>query len=306
MRHTRALAAAGLALAAGIAGTAAATAVPASADAPKGAYWRVESIRTSVHPRPVGSGYHLTQRNVSTHWSSPDGKGWNGYRDLGARPATAKDDAAWRADGSPTSWAYRTEGMKIRLSTAPGKGTLVAEKRPPGFRLGDEKYVSPRQLQSLPADAEGLRAYLTADVDAWIDKAAREATTTDPKARKQDWLDHRDRYVAEEAVTLLYAVPAPDKVRAAAYQVLRTTKGVDDLGDAKDPLGRSGRKLALPVRAGKGAVLRQQYVVDTTAMTVLAEYTDLKDGGKPVLGKTGVTTITAAWTDDRLAAPRVP
>ncbi|MEV3985761.1 hypothetical protein [Nonomuraea sp. NPDC049758] len=27
---------------------------------------------------------------------------------------------------------------------------------------------------------------------------------------------------------------------------------------------------------------------------------------KPMLGKTGVTTITAAWTDDRLAAPRIP
>ncbi|MFI7423140.1 hypothetical protein [Nonomuraea sp. NPDC049684] len=302
MRSTHALAAAALALAAGVA----VAAVPASADAPEGAYWRVEAIRTGVHPRPVGSGYHVTQRNVTTQWTSPEGKSWNGSRDLGARPATAKDEAAWRADGSPSSWAYRTEGMKIRLSTRPGKGTLRAEKRPPGFRLGDEKYLTPQQLRSLPADAEGLRTYLTADVDAWIDKASQEAETTDPKARKQDWLDHRDRYVAAEAVTLLYAVPAPDKVRAAAYQVLRTTKGVNDLGDAKDPLGRPGRKLALPVFARKGAVLRQQYVVDTTAMTVLAEYTDLEDGGKPALGRSGVTTITAAWTDDRLAPPRVP
>ncbi|WP_157570425.1 hypothetical protein [Microtetraspora malaysiensis] len=296
MRFTLAVAA-GLTLA-GLA------AVPASADAPKGAYWRVETTFTSTHPRAVGSGYYLAQRSVSTDWLSPEGKGWSGFRDLGAKPATAKDEAAWRADGSPTTWAYRTEGMKIRLSVKPGKGTIVATKKPDGFLLG-EKYVTYQQLQSLPTDAEALRKQLTSEVNTWIDEAAEEAKTTDPKATKNDWLVDLDRYVARRAVELLYVNPVPDKVRAAAYQVLKTTKGVSDLGRSKDPLGRSGQKLALPVSSSKGSALKQQLLVDTTAMTLLAEYTDLRDGGKAMLGKSGVKTFKAGWTNDKPAVPGV-
>jgi hypothetical protein len=74
--------------------------------------------------------------------------------------------------------------------------------------------------------------------------------------------------------------PAPGKVRAAAYQVFKTTKGVSDLGRSKDPLGRSGQKLALHVSSRKGSVLKQQLLVDTSGMTLLAEYTDLNHGGK--------------------------
>ncbi|MEU4549409.1 hypothetical protein [Nonomuraea dietziae] len=280
-------------------------AAPASADAPEGAYWRVETISTTTHPHAVGSGYYLTQRRISTEWLSPEGKSWNGFRELGAKPATGKDEAAWRADGSPTTWDYRTEGMKIHLSTKPDKGSIAAAKgRPDGFRLG-EKFVTFQQLQSLPTDVEALRTYLAADVNAWIDKSAEEAKTTAPKSTKNDWLVNFDRYVAEWATQLLYANPAPDKVRAAAYQVLKTTKGVSDLGRAEDPLGRSGQKLALPVASSKGTLLKQQLLVDTKTMTLLAEYTDLEDGGKAVLGKSGVQTFKAGWTDDKPAVPGV-
>ncbi|MDR8411880.1 hypothetical protein MTP10_24480 [Nonomuraea sp. 3-1Str] len=280
-------------------------AAPASADAPKAAYWRVETTYTRTHPRAVGSGYYLTQRSISTEWLSPEGKSWSGLRELGAKPATKKDEAAWRADGSPTTWAYRTEGMKIHLSTQPGKGSVQASKgRPDGFRLG-EKYLTYQQLQALPTDAEALRKQLTAEVNTWIDEGAEEAKTFAPKATKNDWLVNLDRYVAQRAAELLYANPAPDKVRTAAYQVLKTTKGVSDLGRAKDPLGRSGQKLALPVSSRKGSVLKQQLLVDTTAMTLLAEYTDLTDGGKTMLGKSGVKTFKAGWTDDKPAVPEI-
>lgn len=279
------------------------SAAPASADAPKGAYWRVETTFTTTHPHPVGSGYHLTERNVSVDWLSPQGKSYSGLRELGARPATKKDEAAWRADGSPATWAYRTEGMKIRLSTRPGKGTLhPVEEDVPAFRLG-EKNVTYEQLQTLPTDAEALRKQLAAEVSAWIDEAAEEAKTTAPKATKNEWLVNFDRYVAGRAIDLLYTVPVPDKVRAAAYQVLKTTKGVTDLGRAKDPLGRPGQKFALPVPVNEKSVLKQQCVVDTKTMILLAEYTDLKHGGKPMLGKSGVQTIKAGWTNDKPTAP---
>lgn len=293
-----------LAVAAGllVAGVAAA---PASAGAPEGAYWRVEETFTKTHPHPVGSGYYLTERSVSTDWLSPKGERWTAFRELGAKPATKKDEAAWRADGSPTTWAYRTEGMKFRLSTKPGKGWVKRDDDWPGtFKLGAKSYTY-QQLQALPSNADALRRRLSADVRAWIDEAAKEAKTTDPKATKQDWLVNADRYVAENAVRLLYADPVPRKVRAAAYQVLKTTKGVGDLGRGKDPLGRAGHKLALPVVSGKGTVLKEQVLVDTATMTLLAEYTDLTENGKPVLGKSGVTTYKVGWTDDKPAVPDV-
>lgn len=135
--------------------------------------------------------------------------------------------------------------------------------------------------------------------------AAVPASADAPKATKNDWLVNLDRYVAQRAAEFLYVNPVPDKARAAAYQVLKTTKGVSDLGRSKDPLGRSGQKLALPVSSGKGSVLKQQLLVDTTAMTLLAEYTDLNDGGKAMLGKSGVKTFKTGWTDDKPAIPDV-
>ncbi|WP_417629167.1 ATP-binding cassette domain-containing protein [Nonomuraea insulae] len=113
------------------------------------------------------------------------------------------------------------------------------------------------------------------------------------------------RALMNRPALLLYANPVPDKVRAAAYQVLKTTKGVSDLGRAKDPLGRSGQKLALPVSSAKGSVLKQQFLVDTNAMTLLAQYTDLKDDGKVVLGKSGVQTFKTGWTNTKPAVPAV-
>ncbi|MGW0202957.1 hypothetical protein [Nonomuraea sp. NPDC003201] len=138
---------------------------------------------------------------------------------------------------------------------------------------------------------------------AWIDWAAEDAKTSDPKAKKEDRLIHFDRYVAGYMTHLLYENPVPFKVRSAAYQALRTTKGVSDLGRAKDPLNRSGQKVALPVYDQKRSVLKEQFIVDTRTMTLLAHYTDLRDDGKPVAGKSGVETYKVGWTNDKPAVP---
>ncbi|TMR98125.1 hypothetical protein [Nonomuraea basaltis] len=276
-------------------------AVPAQAAAPEGKYWRVEVTRTAEHGRPVGSGYSVTERSVSVDWLTTEGRGWVAHRKLGAIPTTKKDEAAWRADGSPTSWTYRTEGMKISLSTRPDKGFLKRVDED-GFRLG-EKQVTYKQLQALPTEPEALRAHVTAEVRAWIDEAAEEAKTTSPKSKIDDWLVKLDRYVAQRMINLLYENPVPFKVRSAAFQALKTTKGVSDLGRAKDPLGRSGHKVALPVSAQKGDVLKEQFIVDTKTMTLLAHDVDLKHDGKPVGGKSGVETYKTGWTD---AEPAIP
>ncbi|MEV0819663.1 hypothetical protein [Nonomuraea rubra] len=280
---------------------------PAHAAEPEAKFWRVKTIITMEHPRLVGSGYAVMERRASVDWATPEGRSWAAYRPLGAYPKTKQDEQAWKKDGSPASWTYRTEGMKITLSTKPGKGWVKkVDERPAALMLG-ERPVTFEQLQKLPADAAGIRRYVTSEVNAWIDKAAEEARTTDPRATKQDWLDHLDLYVAESLTRLLYQNPVPRKVRAAAYEALRTTEGVKDLGRAKDPQGRSGHKLALPGYVTDKQSLEQQVVVDTGTMTLLARYTDddARPGGKPLKGKgkDRVETFEAGWTND---APAVP
>lgn len=277
-------------------------AAPAQAAPAEGSYWRVEVTRTAEHPHPVGTGYRLTQRSVRADWLTPEGKGWHAYRELGAFPATKKDEADWRADGSPTSWTYRVEGMKISLSTKPGKGSLrQRDSNEDGFRLG-EKEVTYNQLQTLPADPAALRAQVTAEVRAWMEEAAEEAKTTSPKSAIDDWLVNLDHYVAKRMTGLLYENPVPFKVRSAAFQALKATKGVSDLGTAKDPLGRTGHKIALPVPAQKSTV-KEHVIVDTKTMTLLASYVDITAGGKPVAGKSGVETYKVGWTDAKPAIP---
>ncbi|MER5999410.1 hypothetical protein ABT120_12615 [Nonomuraea angiospora] len=138
---------------------------------------------------------------------------------------------------------------------------------------------------------------------AWIDWAAEDAKTSSPKSKKEDWLVNLDRYVGEYLTRLLYENPVPFKVRSAAYQVLKTTKGVSDLGQVKDPLDRPGQKVALPTLEQKSTVLKEQFIVDTKTMTLLAHYVDLQDGGKQLAGKSGVETYKVGWTDDKPAVP---
>ncbi|GAA2213656.1 hypothetical protein GCM10009850_091190 [Nonomuraea monospora] len=271
-------------------------AAPARAAEPEGAYWRVKEILTMDHGRPVGSGYRLVERRASVTWTTRDNRSWFGYRPLGAWPKTPQDEAAWKKDGSPDSWTYRTEGMKISLSTKPGKGWVKRQSaRDSVFMLG-ERPITYQQLQGLPADAAGIRAFVGKRVDQFIDQAVEDARTDAPKATRNDWVAERDRYVAEYLVQLLYQSPVAERTRGAVYEALKTTKGVTDLGQAKDSLGRAGQKLSLPVT--KDAA-RTQVIVDTKAMTLLAQHLELT-GGK---AGTRDTTYEAGWTNEKPAVP---
>ncbi|MEU4833491.1 hypothetical protein [Streptosporangium sp. NPDC023615] len=273
----------------------------AVADPPGGAYWHTRALWAAVHPRLMGSGsnrYHVEVRHVSEGWITPGGKEWSGHRSLGARPKSAADRRAWRRDGSPTTWRRTADGRIGRLSSLPDKGSVGPTKGGPDvFFLADQQ-LSYEELQRLPADPAGLRA--------WIEKAVR-TPRADPTANVPE--EAVDEYVRGTLVTL-YQLPVPRNVRVAAYRALPAMPGVHVRGKAKDALGRTGERLSFDhtrARGHKDTALRSEVIVDTGAMLLMAHGVRTTVGGKPFPNKTWTETMLhVGWTDRAPSVPALP
>lgn len=92
------------------------------------AYWHQVTISSSTYT--VGTGgdrYAVTLRSRSESWtpSRPGGTAWGAEQDLGARPATKADEAAWRRAGSP-------DRFKVEVPVTPGArdGSRGSRRRP--------------------------------------------------------------------------------------------------------------------------------------------------------------------------------
>ncbi|MFI6321525.1 hypothetical protein ACIBG8_28580 [Nonomuraea sp. NPDC050556] len=265
---------------------------PASAEG--GTYWQVETVFSMTHPRQVGSGYWVNERRSSSDWWTKDGRSWTGFRPQGTRPASPADEAKWKADGSPTSWTYRTEGMKVKLSTKPGEGWVKPVGGRPGFHW-NEHSITFQELQRFPKDAAALKSKVTADFQEWAEAAAEEAKTTAPGSKLDDWTSRQDYYVADILSQLLYQWPVTKETRTAAFQALKTVPGVRDLG---------GNTFALPTYKGKRDQVDKLVTVDPTSMTLRSLAVESKVDGKAVPGKTNLTTFTkVGWTDQKPAVP---
>lgn len=258
----------------------------------EGAYWRVETVFSMTHPRQVGSGYWVTERRLSTTWYDRTGKSWRAYQELGCKPKSKQDEAAWKADGSPTSWTYRTEGMKVSLSTEPGERSLRQDTGRPAFHWGNKR-LTLQDLQALPTDAGALKERVVKDVKEWSDWAAKDAKTTSPGSKLDDWTSHQDYYVAGNLAQLMYEVPTSKQVRKAALQALKSTSGVRDLGRGT---------FALPTYTVKQTVLDQRVSVDPSTLTLRSWAIETKIGGRVFPAKTHLRTFAkVGWTDEQPA-----
>ncbi|MGV9349875.1 hypothetical protein ACWDSD_34875 [Streptomyces spiralis] len=107
-------------------------------DDSSGAYWRVRA-RNGSHAM-TDRGYVVDHVYSEEQWvpRSAEQPTWQITQDLGSRPATAPDEAAWRADGSPESWLIppkkltAEEQRMYRKKLALNHGRL---KPPTGERL---------------------------------------------------------------------------------------------------------------------------------------------------------------------------
>ncbi|PZG21397.1 hypothetical protein [Nonomuraea aridisoli] len=255
-------------------------ATAAAERAPEGGYWHTKTVQVLTHPRKVGRDekYWVVERRVSEEWSSRDGRSWVAFRRLGATPKTAADRAAWKRDGSPDQWSYRTEGMLAELSREPEKGFVKQVKGGPGWIIGYTRLTF-EELQAAPADPEGLVSWL-------------RRLNTAPGEPAPDMNQMHGAYE-----NLLHNVPVPKAVRRTAYEVLSKLPGVT-VADA----GKNREKLTYRRQDAKHTALHT-WVIDTKDMLLVERDLDTVHDGEQLLAKTWTMTIESGWTNREPAVP---
>lgn len=264
---------------------------PAAEPAPEGTYWHTRVLSHSTNSSQVGSRanpYWVVRRQLVEQWHTKDGRSWIGYREPGAYPRSAKDREAWRRDGSPVAWTRDVRGQTVKLSTRPTNGHVIPVRgQDTQFFLAGQ-YLTYEEVQRLPADPAALRS--------WLTKAAQVSEGGDT-----------DHFVTASLPDLLYRLPAPKKVRAAAYQVLLTMPGVRAEGAARDDLGRNGTALSIDQPRVIGAKPEEgkstkRLIIDTADVVLLSDRT-----GATLPGNSQTNLVLrAGWTDAAPAVPALP
>jgi hypothetical protein len=261
-----------------------------------GRFWHVRTMTGAQYQRgPLGTApdtYNLDQRTVTEAWLSATGsdKDWTGQRNVGVRPSTPADEAAWRAAGSPGSWnlGYDAEiGRDYVLTTKPEAGSLF-ERSPlqqvvPG--------MTAQQLRDLPTDVARLREFLIKN------RAAGRDEPQDPEGKAQVV----ENYLFSRAVMLLAEAPASPGVRAAALRLIADLGGVKSSGPVTDPVGRKGTGITLVNRTGTASDTIE-LVIDPANGTLLSSRHTGAEGGRK-LKQSYVVVLSTGWTD---AKPTIP
>lgn len=244
----------------------------------EGTWWGSTEIHGWQFHDPSGR-YVLRESERVETWipADPEGRTWYRYSPQGIHPATPQDEAAWRADGAPTSWTYDKRRQTGVLRSEPRTDLVRSE---PGERLTystenwDFRIVTAgkplTKLGQLPNTPEGLKALFGGDDRTTIDTAAR----------------------------LLFFAPVTSQTRAAAYRLLASTPGVQAAGQATDVLGRAGQ--AVEYESGEFAPpdhpgpTRTRLVIDPASGRPLSIEVRSADG----LLLTFTAIQDSRWTDD--------
>jgi hypothetical protein len=220
----------------------------------------------------VGTARKYLLEDVQRSWTSVarsrQGTSWWVSKGLGARPATPADVAAWKADGSPSTWTTPGPGKKsagnIRLSTAarPSFGNPI-NMGPLVFDLVG-KNVTVKEIMSLPGTEAALRKRLLTGYHG------HDTESNAPLGR--------DPWLFRVTADVLSDMPVSPATRAAAYQILAHIQSTRSLGRVTDPLGRTGEGVAFSDASG----LERQILVDTGTGQLLSD-------------QQAVTTKSAQW-----------
>lgn len=207
---------------------------------------------------------------ASTVEKTPEGSGTYWY------VKTVSDDGIGTKPIVTENWTTRNGQMWVR--SAKGGNKVYPELGPvTAFSVGGVDMTF-AQIQKLPTDPAALRARI-ADAIAHSD-IRTSAGRPDAAAQAV--------FVFDGLAGLVTALPAPPKVRAAAFRAIAKLPGVTSLGPVK-----GGQGLLIPVH-GETARL----VVDpATGRVHDTNFLALQGGGEEWLPSNGGATIYAQWTD---------
>ncbi|TDW88225.1 hypothetical protein EV137_6319 [Kribbella pratensis] len=230
---------------------------------------------------PAGpGGYKLRELTVTETWTGlKGGTAWIGTRSLGAHPATAADEAAWRKAGAPANWNAGPADTAVKhdqvISSKLGKATFFEAKDAADRYTALGANGTLQDVLALPASPEQLRARLL-DV-----KASTAPDATDVAA------------LAQLSAGLLSDTPALPKVRGAAFRLLAGLPGATVQQNVTDLGGRTGTAVGFSFPAYQ---LNLRLIVDPkTGKLLSSSHTGGKNGDS--------TILLSGWTNDTPEAP---
>ncbi|MFB4318086.1 hypothetical protein [Actinomadura sp. 21ATH] len=295
-----------------------------AAKEPAGRYWRVQTIDGQAYRVGKGpDGYTvLGYQSQWDRWTARSAADPDVLyaRDLGARPLTMADAAAWRKAGAPRTMRVWSNDHWATLSTVPGEtfgagpGDWTADRSTPAEKKEatrnrdafcrrlekDGEPVPPADCQALKrAPGEALRL---ADDPAKLDEQLFPPKIRGTRSAATDLMSGFD---------FLTARPATPEIRAAAFRRLAAVAGVRTIGEVTDDRGRTGIGLAArgTMAEGSGTVFDYQLILEPGTYRILA--------GRKVVVKAGGTmtgmrpgdvlnrelVLGAGWTNE---SPRHP
>ncbi|MEE6262789.1 CU044_5270 family protein [Plantactinospora sonchi] len=221
------------------------------------------------------SGQQILLAAASTAERLPESSGNYWYVRI-TSSGTSKS-APWQVE----NWFDRSGRTWLRGDKS--NGQVVELSVPTPFQLGGSE-ITVARLRMLPTSPEALREWLT---DAVRDSDVRTSAGRPTVAQQE-------RLVFDGLISLVSQLPAPPKVRAAAFQAIAAYPDVESLG-AVD----GGQGLLVPFGTGSPARL----VVDpVTSRIRQTNFFVSVEGGQYVAGGSGADagsfTLVAEWTDE--------
>ncbi|MEU4224742.1 CU044_5270 family protein [Nonomuraea sp. NPDC026600] len=261
-----------------------------------GAYWHTASVQRTLFAAEDADYLVMDQqRNEGWTPSATGGDQWGSTRPLGARPATAADEEAWKQAGSPAEIPVKVPGKPrpLTLSTSPGKASTSHSPLVDGdkvFWLG--RNVTMKDLRGLPSDPAKLKAWLLRSYEGHGTESS-----SDPMPANI-WL-------FTVSVGLITDMPVTPQVRGAAFRMLADLDTVDVIENVTDAEGRQGTAVAIEERIKGSGVLENRLIFDQATGRGLAnENVVVKPGGfqsdfEPGTVWNSQAVLEAGWTDSK-------
>ncbi|MBT2234654.1 CU044_5270 family protein [Nonomuraea sp. NEAU-A123] len=257
-----------------------------------GAYWHTATVQRTLYA-VEGADYLVMDRQRNERWTPSATRGdlWSSTKPLGARPATAADEEAWKQAGSPAEIPVKPRPMT--LSTSPRKMSTGHSPLTDGdkvFWLG--RNVTTKDLRGLPSDPAKLKAWLLRSYERNSTESSSDPTPADT------WL-------FSVSAGLITDMPVTPQVRGAAFRMLAALDAVDVIENVTDAEGRQGTAVAIEERTKGSGVMENRLIFDQATGRGLAyENVVVKPAGLQSTFEPGTVwysqaVLEAGWTDSK-------